>query len=65
MFYDEIVEEVRRKRQEHAAKFDYDLYQIVEDLNNKQHKYRRKTVSFPPKPSRHKETALNTSEQSS
>ena len=29
MFYDEIVEEVRKKRQEHAAKFNYDLRQIV------------------------------------
>ena len=52
MFYDEIVEEIRRKRQEHAAKFNYDLHQIVEDLSNKQLKYKRKIVSFPPKPPR-------------
>lgn len=63
MFYDEIVEEVRKKRQEHAAKFDYDLHRIVEDLNNKQRRYKRKAVSFPPKSPRHQETALNTSEQ--
>ena len=62
MYYDEIVEEVRKKRIEHAAKFNYDLRQIVEDLNNKQRKYKRKTVSFPPKPPRHQKIALNTSE---
>ena len=63
MFYDEIVEEVRKKRQEHAAKFNYNLRQIVKDLNNKQRKYKRKTVSFPPKPPRYQQIALNTSEQ--
>ena len=61
MFYDEIVEEVRKKRQEHAAKFNYDLHQIVEDLNHKQRKCKRKTVSFPPKPSRYQKIALTTS----
>ena len=63
MFYDEIVEEVRKKRQEHAAKFNYNLRQIVKDLNNKQRKYKRKTVSFPPKPPRRQQIALNTSDQ--
>ena len=63
MFYDEIVEEVRKKRQEHAAKFNYDLRQIVEDLNNNQRKYKRKTVSFPPKPPLHQKIVINTSEQ--
>ena len=57
MFHDKIVEEIRKTRQEHAAKFNYDLRQIVDDLNNKQRKYKRKTVSFPPKPSRLQKTA--------
>lgn len=56
MFYDEIVEEVRKNRQEHAKKFNYDLHQIAKDLNNKQRNYKRKTISFPPKPSRSAQT---------
>ncbi len=57
MFHDKIVEEVRKHRQEHAAKFNYDIRQIVSDLNNMQRKYKRKTVSFPPKPLRLRKTA--------
>ncbi len=50
MFCDEIVEEVREIRQKHAARFNYDLHKIVEDLNKKQQQYGRKTISFSPKP---------------
>ena len=57
MFRDEIVEKVREVRQKHAARFNYDLRKIVEDLNNKQQQYERKTISFPPKPPRLQKTA--------
>ena len=57
MFKDPIVEEVRAARQKHAAKFNYDLRKIAEDLNRKQEKAGRKTVSFPPKPAKHRKTA--------
>jgi len=57
MFKDPIVEEVRAVRQKHAAKFNYDLWKIAEDLKKKQEEAGRKAVSFPPKPARHKKTA--------
>ncbi len=41
---DEIVEEVRRVREEHAAKFDYDISAICADIRNKQSKSNRKIV---------------------
>jgi len=36
MWRDEIVEEVRKARDEYAAKFDYDLHAIARDLREKQ-----------------------------
>jgi hypothetical protein len=33
---DEIVEEIRRRRQAHAESFDYDLKQIVKDLQRQE-----------------------------
>lgn len=42
-----IVDEVREARIKHAAKFNFDLKKIAQDLNEKQSK--RKTVSYPPK----------------
>ena len=50
MFKDPIVEEVRTIRQKHAARFNYDIKKIAEDLNNKQKQAGRKIVSYPPKP---------------
>ena len=50
---DEIVEEVRRARHEHAAKFGNDLAAIFADMREKTEKAReagRKVVSLPPKP---------------
>ncbi len=43
---DEIVEEVRRVRQEHAAKFDYDISAICADIRRQQTESGRKIVSF-------------------
>ncbi|MHC5058055.1 MAG: hypothetical protein ACYTKD_25625 [Planctomycetota bacterium] len=47
---DEIVEEVRRVRHEHAAKFDNDLAAIFADLQERTRKSGRKVVSLPPRP---------------
>ncbi len=57
MFKDPIVEEVRAVRQKHAARFNYDLKKIAEDLKKKQEKSRHNIVSYPPKPARLKKSA--------
>ncbi len=49
MWEDEIVEEVRRVREEHAAKFDHDIEAIIEDARKRQGASDRKEASFPPK----------------
>ena len=49
MWRDPIVEEVRRYRQEYAARFDYDLKAICRDLRERQRKGGRKIVSLAPK----------------
>lgn len=43
---DEIVEEVRKIRDKHAAKFDYDISAICADIRRKQKESGRKVVSF-------------------
>jgi hypothetical protein len=49
MWKDEIVEEVRRVRDEYAAKFNYDLNAIYEDIKKQEKQTKRKVVSLPPK----------------
>ncbi len=49
MIDDPIVAEVRRIREEHAAKFGYDLKAIYEDLKRRQAASGRKYVNFPPR----------------
>lgn len=49
MWNDSIVEEVRKVRDEHAARFDYDLERIFQDLKEQERKRDQKVVSFPPK----------------
>ncbi len=46
---DLIVEEVRRYRQEHAARFNHDPDLIVEDLIAQQRASGRTYVTFPPR----------------
>ncbi len=46
---DEIVEEVRHYRDAYAARFNYDLDAIYRDLKAKEHRSKRKLVSFSPK----------------
>jgi hypothetical protein len=49
MWRDPIVEEVRRYREEYAARFHHDLKAICRDLRERQEKSGRKIVSLPPK----------------
>lgn len=46
---DPIVEEIRRYRQEHAARFNHDPDLIVEDLIAQQRASGRTYVTFPPR----------------
>ncbi len=57
MFEDPIVEEVRAARQKHAARFNFDLKKIAQDLKEKQEKSNRKIVSYSPKLIKYKKTA--------
>ena len=49
MWKDEIVEEVRKNREAYAAKFNFDLQAMYEDLKKAERKSKRKKVSFKPK----------------
>jgi len=49
MWKDEIVEEIRKVRDEYAAKFNYDLDAIYEDIKKQEKQTRRKVISLPPK----------------
>jgi len=49
MWKDPIVEEVRKIREKHAAKFKYDLDAICRDLKEQERKSGRRTVSLSPK----------------
>jgi len=49
MWKDPIVEEVRRVREQHAAKYRYDLDAICKALKQEERQSGRKTVSLPPK----------------
>ncbi len=46
---DAIVEEVRKIREAHAAKFTYQLHAICADLKEKEKNCGHPLVSFPPK----------------
>ncbi|MBF0235933.1 MAG: hypothetical protein HQK65_23305 [Desulfamplus sp.] len=50
MFEDPIVDEIRAARQKHAAKFNFDLKKIAQDLREKQKESKRNIVSYSPKP---------------
>lgn len=47
---DEIVEQVRRVREQNAAKFNYDLKAIVADARKRQKDSGHRVVSFASKP---------------
>jgi hypothetical protein len=49
MWNDEIVEEVRKARDDYAAQFNYDLEAIFEDIRRQEEKSHREVVSLPPR----------------
>jgi hypothetical protein len=49
MWEDKIVEEVRKVRDEYAAKFNYDLEAIYKDIKEQEKQSQRKVVSLSPK----------------
>ncbi len=49
MWKDTIVEETRKARDEYAAKFNYDLDAMYEDLKEKEKQNEERLVSLPPK----------------
>jgi hypothetical protein len=49
MWKDAIVDEVRKVREAHAARFGYDLKAIYNDLKESEKRSGRKIVSLPPK----------------
>ncbi len=46
---DPIVEEIRKIRDTHAARFQFDLHAICEDLRKKEKTCGHTIVSLPPK----------------
>lgn len=46
---DPIVEEVRKGREAHAARFNYDLDAIFEDLKRREKEIGRELVTLQPK----------------
>lgn len=50
MYKDEIVEEVRRVREQHLAKFNYDIKAMCADARKRQVDSGHPVVSFATKP---------------
>ena len=46
---DPIVEEVRKAREEYAAKFNHDIDAIYKDIKRREAESTREFVSFPPR----------------
>lgn len=59
MWKDPIVEEVRKGREEHAAKFNYDIKAIIRSLKEQEQKSGRNIVSFIEKNEGIKTPSLN------
>ena len=49
MFEDPIVEELRRVRDAHAARFNYDIEAIAEDIRRSERESGRTYVNYPPR----------------
>jgi hypothetical protein len=49
MWEDPIVAEIRKIRDEHAAKFNYDVAAIFEDIRRQEKESGRQYVSYPPR----------------
>ena len=49
MYSDPIIDEIRKYREEYAARFKYDIKEMVADLKRRQKESGRPAVSRPPK----------------
>ncbi|MCK5146937.1 hypothetical protein KAR48_09280 [bacterium] len=49
MWTDAIVEEIRKYRDEHASKFNYDINKIYKDLKEKEKINTNKKITLKPK----------------
>jgi len=49
MWQDPLVEEIRRHREEYAARFNYDIRALCREAREPQKNSQRRTVSRPPK----------------
>jgi len=56
MWRDTIVEEIRKKREEHAAQFNYDIKAIIDAIKQEELQSERKFVSFTDKPDNRKKS---------
>lgn len=46
---DTIIEELHKFREEWAARFNYDLHAMVDDLRRSQREENRQVISLPPR----------------
>ena len=63
MIEDPIVEEVRQARQQHAARFNFDLQAIYQDLKRQEAASNWRIVAFPPRKRRNTRTTPRTKQQ--
>lgn len=63
MIADPIIEELHQIRKRLAAKFNYDVFAIVADAQERQAKEGRPVVSFPPKRITPEELATETTQK--
>ncbi len=47
--HDDIIDEIRRNREEHAASLDYDVKRITQDLQRQEQESERIVVARTPK----------------
>lgn len=46
---DELIDEIRRHREAHAASLDYDLRRITEDFQRQERESGREVITRPPR----------------
>lgn len=50
MWNDPIIDEIHKIRERHAAKFNYDLKRMAEDVKRREQQSGRKIIPAPPPP---------------
>lgn len=53
MWENEVLDEIRKYRDEHAKKFNYDIKAICEDIRRRQNASGRTIIKAPLKPPQH------------